>query len=223
MKQRFCLRSFLAAVSMAAVAALAQAGPPLVCHPFDTGGAKSLPWAASSNWNSPDPSYDLKRLIPDTLSLLAPDTAVVVRMETLRRAAIYANKDPRIAYDLLSRLMARALNESATGLALFDAGYLVETYKQVHMADRAAGYVALATDIDGYAWVVKAIRAGGDVPAMEFAAALMRDRPWPNEHFRKALAASSEGSLLAKNIVHQFGDGKQTLSDLRARYGTAKP
>jgi hypothetical protein len=206
---------------LATIATLAHAGPPLVCHAFDTGGAKSLPWAASPNWNAPDPSYDLKRLIPDTLSLLSPETAVVVRMETMRRAAIYANQDPRIAYDLLSRLMGRAL-ESASPMALFDAGYLVETYKQVHLADRAAGYVPLATELDGYAWVLKAIRLGGETASMEFAAALMKDGPWPNEHFRKALAASSEGSLLANNIVHQFGDGKQTISDLRARYGTAK-
>jgi hypothetical protein len=214
-------KRFLVLVSMTALATLAQAGPPLVCHPFDTGGAKSLPWAASANWNSPDRSYDLKRLVPDTLSLLSPETAVVVRMETMRRAAIYANKDPRVAYELLSRLMARAL-ESGSAPALFDSGYLVETYKQVHLADRAAGYVPLATDLDGYALVVKAIRLGGDTASMEFAAALMGDRPWPNEHFRKALAASSEGSLLATNIVHQFGEGKQTLSELRARYGNGK-
>jgi hypothetical protein len=214
-------KRFLVLVSLTVLAMLAQAGPPLVCHAFDTGGAKSLPWAASANWNSPDPSYDLKRLIPDTLSLLSPDTAVLVRMETMRRAAIYANKDPRIAYDLLSRLMARALDSGST-MALFDAGYLVETYKQVHLADRAAGYVPLAMELNGYAWVVKAIRLGGDTAAMEFAAALMKDGPWPNEHFRKALVASSEGSLLANNIVHQFGEGKQTLGDLRARYAAAK-
>ena len=147
----------LVLVSLTALATLAHAGPPLVCHAFDTGGAKSLPWAASANWNSPDRSYDLKRLIPDTLSLLSPETPVVVRMETMRRASIYANKDPRIAYELLSRLMARAL-ESESSLALFDAGYLAETYKQVHMADRAAGYVPLAAELNGYAWVVKAIR-----------------------------------------------------------------
>ncbi len=214
-------KRFLVLVSLTALATHAQAGPPLVCHAFNTGGAKSLPWAVSSNWNSPDPTYDLKRLIPDTLSLLSPEAAVVVRMETMRRAAIYANKEPRIAYDLLSRVMARAL-ETGSSLAMFDAGYLVETYKQVHLADRAAGYVSLAADLDGYAWVVKAIRLGGDTASMEFAAALMRDRPWPNEHFRKALAASSEGSLLANNIVHQFGDGKQTLNDLRTRYAADK-
>jgi hypothetical protein len=216
MQKRSLILAFLTIL-----ATLAQAGPPLVCHAFDTGGAKSLPWATSANWNSTDPAYDLKRLIPDTLSLLAPDTAVVVRMETMRRAAIYANKDPRIAYDLLSRVMARAL-ETGSSLSMFDAGYLVETYKQVHLADRAAGYVSLAADLDGYAWVVKAIRLGGDTASMEFAAALMRERPWPNEHFRKALASSSEGSLLANNIVHQFGDGKQTLTDLRARYAADK-
>jgi hypothetical protein len=140
-------------------------------------------------------------------------------METMRRAAIYANEDPRIAYELLSRLMARWTRERRQRCS---TRYLVETYKQVHLADRAAGYNKLAMDLDGYAWVVKAIRLGGDKASMEFAAALMQDRPWPNEHFRKALAASSEGSLLATNIVHQFGEGEQTLSELRARYGNGK-
>ena len=30
----------------------AFAGPPLLCHPFDTGGAASLPWG--KGWNVPD-------------------------------------------------------------------------------------------------------------------------------------------------------------------------
>jgi hypothetical protein len=221
MNKRICLHSLIGTFFIAVLATLAQAGPPLICHPFEIGNAPSLPWRTSQNWNSPDPSYDVKRLVPDTLALLTPEATVLVRMEALRRAAIYADKEHGVAYELLSRLMARALDapESGSALAWFDAGYLAETYKQVKFGEkRPAGYVPLATDMNGYAWVLKAIRLGGETPAMEFAASLMGERPWPNEHFLKALRTSSDGSLLAHNIVHQFGDGAQTLGDLRARY-----
>ena len=38
-----------------ALAVAAEAGPPLICHPFTTGPAKLLPWeTAASGWNTPD-------------------------------------------------------------------------------------------------------------------------------------------------------------------------
>src|SRR5437667_11540374 len=96
------------------LASSAEAGPPLICHAFEIGNAKSLPWGNSQNWNSPKLGYDIAKLSEDTIALLSPDVPVVVRMETLRRAAIYGEKDERIAYGLLSRLMARALDDGAT-------------------------------------------------------------------------------------------------------------
>ena len=75
---------FLLAVQQAALA-----GPPLVCHPFEIGNARSLPWSGSQ-WRSVDKSYDANRLVEDTRVLLTPQTPVLVRMETLRRATIYA-------------------------------------------------------------------------------------------------------------------------------------
>lgn len=91
--------------SVAAVAALliarpALAGPPLVCFPFDIGAARSLPMG-THGWESIDPTYDVSRLVDDTLALLAPETPVLVRMETLRRATIYASKHPAVATALL--------------------------------------------------------------------------------------------------------------------------
>ena len=66
--------------------------------------------------------------------MLGANTPVIVRMETLRRATIYGAKDQKIAYELLARLMARALNAESDGktsaAAWFDAGYLVESLKQ---------------------------------------------------------------------------------------------
>jgi hypothetical protein len=151
----------------------AWAGPPLICQKFEIGSAKSLPWKAGPDWNGSNPSYNLANLGNDTLSLLTPGTPVNVRMETLRRSGIYSAKDGRIASDLTSRLMARALDAEAAGkpnaLAWFDAGYFVETLRQAAFmfqyldpADRASWQLrGDAPQLDGYAWVQKAIRLGG--------------------------------------------------------------
>src|SRR6202035_4092176 len=67
-------------------------GPPLICHAVDIGSAQSLPWT-SSGWNlSGQENYDVSHLVPDTLALLGPSTPVLVRMETLRRATLYAQQ-----------------------------------------------------------------------------------------------------------------------------------
>ena len=56
-----------------------------------------------------------------------------MRMETLRRATMYARQDPQVAKELITRLQARAANSDAAGrpdaLAWFDVGYLAEAYK----------------------------------------------------------------------------------------------
>jgi hypothetical protein len=184
-------RTLRAALLCGMFATLALAGPPLLCHPFDIGGARSLPWGG--DWNSPDKSYDVNHLVPDTLALLTPETPVIVRMETLRRAALYGTQDPRTGYELLTRLLARAVENKP--LATFDAGYLVETFKQARML----GKPAIGADIDGYAWVEKAMQSGGDHASMEFAASLM-SHSWPNEHFKRAMSAAPKDSLLARNI-----------------------
>lgn len=188
----------------------AQAGPPLVCHSFDIGGAKSLPWSGSSEWRGVDRGYDLGRLTADTLALLRPDTPVLVRMETLRRATIYAVwphaetlgmpvRDGRIAEDLLAKVMARAKESPA---ALFDAGYLLATYQQ-------AGYQSSSVSVDAtaaYTMVSKAIEGTHD-PQMEFAAALMTlgaPRSGHDEHLRNARAGAPADALLARNLDSRF-------------------
>ena len=99
---------FAVAAAMLLFANVAQAGPPLVCHAFEIGQAKSLP-LASHSWNlSGSENYDTKNLVKDTLEILRPDTPVLVRMETLRRATLYARKDPLVATELLAKLYSRA-------------------------------------------------------------------------------------------------------------------
>ena len=79
------------------VPAPAVAGPPLICHPVDIGTARSLPWDSGTGWDATLKSYDVNRLTGDTLALLTPDAAIPLRRETLRRAALYAARDPRVA------------------------------------------------------------------------------------------------------------------------------
>jgi len=93
-------------------AAPALAGPPLICHAIDIGTAQSLPWS-STGWNlTGHENYDVGRVVADTLALLVPETPVLVRMETMRRATLFAAQRADLATDLLKRLEARTTRES---------------------------------------------------------------------------------------------------------------
>jgi hypothetical protein len=191
----------------------AQAGPPLICHPIEIGQAKSLPWVEFNHTGSTD--YDLKNLSPDTLAILDSRTPVLVRMETLRRATIYARQDPQVAKELITRLRARTANSDAgsrpDALAWFDLGYLAEAYNQW----MGKGEPNPAAGLDGYSWVRKAIRLLGSDPEMEFAAALIT-LPGPEsahrDYVRKALAGAKNDPLLAQNLASNFN--RQTISEL---------
>ena len=80
------------------------------------------------DWRAVDPAYDVSRLVADTLGLLTPSMPVVVRMETLRRATIYAAAHPASAADLMSELRKRS--DARAPLAAFDDGYLVEALRE---------------------------------------------------------------------------------------------
>jgi hypothetical protein len=128
-------RSLVAATLAAAVfavAAPALAGPPFICHAFELSGSPSLPWGPKLNegWKNPDPAYDLAHLTADVTRLLATPMPVSARMETLRRATIYAARDHAVASALLAALEARARANPQDANALFDAGFLTEAYRQ---------------------------------------------------------------------------------------------
>ncbi|MGH9372014.1 MAG: hypothetical protein ACRD15_10840 [Vicinamibacterales bacterium] len=190
------INTFLAAALLTAIPSLSEAGPPLLCHPFQTANSPLLPWGSGPGWNTPSDSYDVRRLPDDVLRLLSTDAPVLARMENMRRAVIYAWENPRLADQLIAALAARTT--STTGreqaLALFDAGYILETYQQgAHRHHR--------TDIqDGYSMVLRAITMTGGNSEMEFAASLMTEGERAQSHVRRARAAASAGSLLAKNI-----------------------
>src|SRR5215831_16292220 len=92
------------------------AGPPLICHRLEIGKAKSLPWIGNS-WNlTGNENYDTRNLVRDTLAILDSNTPVIVRMETLRRATLYARNDAQAAKELLTRLHARTESKQADAL-----------------------------------------------------------------------------------------------------------
>ncbi|HEY6293994.1 MAG TPA: hypothetical protein VI455_20765 [Terriglobia bacterium] len=218
------------------LAARAQAGPPLICHVIDIGQAKSLPWSGEGWSLSEGQNYNLKNLVADTLAILDSNTPVLVRMETLRRATIYARQDPQAAKELLTRLYSRAQNSDTAGrpdaLAWFDVGYLTECYKQwlgrnlPHMTDGLPMSPNPAANLDGYAWVKRAIGLRGQDPEMELAAALITlegpegDR---QEHVQKAMAGAKGDPLLAQNLASHFvGNRGETISDVLVKVTTAK-
>ena len=214
MKSRLFSRTVIGmTAALLGFAASVKAGPPLICHPIDIGQAKSLPLV---DWNQKGAGeYDVKNLTRDTLAILTPGTPVLVRMETLRRATLFARQDPQVAKELLTRLHLRAVDSDAAGrpdaLAWFDFGYLAETYKQWMGKDEPNPARAL----DGYNYVEKAIRLRASDPEMEFAAALITlEGPASDHqaHLRKALAGSSSDPLLARNLASRFNG--QMLSAL---------
>ena len=174
----------------------ALGGPPLICQSFETGGAKSLPWKHTGGWLGADPQYDVSRLTEDTLAILTPEASLPLRMETMRRASIYAARTEGMAAAIAARLHSRALNSEAAGkpdpLAWFDAGYWVESVRQAAFIyrydmlssdEKAAWRIRSGLDgMDGYRWVQKAVDLGGR--GMERALSLM-------EGYRKADLAAS--------------------------------
>ena len=202
---------------LALVPAVAQAGPPLVCFPIPIGDARSLAWVPGNDWNGRRTDYDRSRLAQDTVALLGPQVPVLVRMETLRRAAVYASGDAAAAKALFAALRTRAGRaERAEPLAQFDLGYAVETYRQTRLLP---GHVPAADPPeDGYALVRQTLTARGADAEVEYALALMTcDRSHPElsaEHIRLAVAGAPEGSDLARVIAAHhalWGDRAQAL------------
>lgn len=204
------------ALATIAIATPAFAGPPLLCHPFDIGSARSLPWDGRESWSQGRDDYKLDNLLSDTEQLLVPSTPVLVRMETLRRAALYASADQKVAAQLLTGLISRAQASDAVGhanaLAWLDAAYIAEAFREISMlstmpqfAGRVAGVRAALGTADGYALISRSVVASPDDAGIQFAAALIsadRNRTAYLQHASKARAGAAGDPLLARNIHH---------------------
>ena len=203
----------------------ALAGPPLICHSFDIGDAKSIPWT-SHDWNlTGSENYNTKNLAADTIAVLDSDPVVLVHMETLRRATLYARKDPVAAKQLVTKLAARAnssANSPFAALASFDLGYLAECYGQWIGKDEPNP----AQGLDGYALVKKAMQLRGNDPQMDFAAALITVNGPAGEHqdyAQKTLAGAKTDALLAHNLfTHFMGPRSDTMADMISRSSAVK-
>lgn len=197
-------------------APIAFAGPPLLCHPFDIGNAHTLAWGGPG-WNQPRSDYDLTRLSSETEALLTPQMPVIVRMETLRRAAIYASHNGAVARDLNTRLAARADKASTPttkALALFDAGYFTETLQEIVRLQgyempgvgkvNTAALRAIVAAGDGSVRIDQALALRPNDAAMRFAAALVASADQRKAdaatHKRIARLGAGNDRLLARNL-----------------------
>jgi hypothetical protein len=213
------IRSTLPSFAMFFILAdAAVAGPTLICHAFDIGNAKSLPWI-SHDWNlSGGENYDTRGLASDTLAILDGSQIPLVHMETLRRATLYARKDPLAAKQLLLQLVARARsNEAAThpdAFAFLDAAYLVEAYKQWPGENGENP----ANGLDGTPWIKNATQVRADDPQMAFAAALITVREPGADHQKyaqRAIAGAKNDDLLARNLASHFlGAQSRTMAEM---------
>jgi hypothetical protein len=203
-------------IASLAIATPALAGPPLLCHPFDIGTAKSLPWLGEKSWDEGRPDYKLDHLVADTEALLTPSTPVIVRMETLRRAALYASTDARVASDLIKRFISRAEASEVAGrpdaLAYLDAAYLAGAFNEITMMGRAQQWEQRSANVrevkgslDAYALITKSVQLRPSDPGIQFAAALISSDGHRTEypaHAAKARAGADSDTLLARNLVH---------------------
>ena len=209
------LQKLAIALGLVTLASPVFAGPPLLCHPYDIGSARSLPWNDAAGWTGQRADYKLESLISDTDALLIPATPVVVRMETLRRAALYASMDATVAKQLLSHLNEKVETAEAAGrpdaLALLDAAYVTEAFRMMsnlggEFTSRAPGLRAAIGNSDGYALIARSIAAKPNDAGLQFAAALIAadkgDRSRYLDHASKARAGAPGDTLLTKNLSH---------------------
>jgi hypothetical protein len=145
---------------------------PLLWNQLDIGTAQSLPWGGEPRQERR--GYDTSALVADTEALLAADVPVIVRMETLRRAAFYAMRDQGLARTLLTRLVDRAVAskraDQPDAMALFDAGYAAALFTEVdRMTDSR-----IVSKVDGYAMILASIDLRPADAGLHFAAARVR-------------------------------------------------
>jgi hypothetical protein len=204
------------AIAVLSLATPALAGPPLLCHPYDIGAAKSLPWIGEKTWFEGRSDYKLENLLADTEALVTPSTPVIVRMETLRRAAIYASTDPKVANALLKRFISRAEAAEEAGrpdaLAYLDAAYLAGAFNEITMLSREKDWTSRAAvarsakgSLDAYALIKKSVALRPGDATIQFAAALISSDEHRGEypaHAAKARAGADNDALLSRNLTH---------------------
>jgi hypothetical protein len=209
MQKQTLLAAFALLLSLATPA---LAGPPFICHEFEIGSAASLPWT-KGDWLGLSKDYDITRVVADAEALLTPSMPTLVRMETLRRAVLYASRDRALAERLLSTFTARvdAANQAgrSDALALFDAGYVLEAMSEIEMlghhmgsdlAVRGKALEGMTRPDDGRALLLKSASLRDDA-GIAFALALIEKVESRQPHLRKARAGAKQDRVLAANMA----------------------
>lgn len=214
-------RTFALVASIVMFASPALAGPPLLCFPYEIGTAKSLPWGKDPFQKSS--GYDAVKVEEDTLALLKAEKSALVRMETIRRAALYLDKDSGRAGNLALKLLAIAKDAEAAGkpsaAAWFDAGFAGATFTQ--NGCHIKGLMVTEKGPVGYEEIKKALAITPDDAAMQFGAALVafdHHREAFKAHMQKALALVEPGSDVARSMETNHALGAKPLKELKAQY-----
>jgi len=226
------LMHVLVASLTVSLAGFAFAGPPLLCHQIQIADAKSLPWGKDTFDKSA--KYDAKNVVDDTLELLTPELPVLGRMETLRRATLYIERDVSKADRLLGALLTRTLDAEVVmdpktlALRYFDAGYLAATFQQsgVHTSfGPVANGNKLHAEMPGYPWLVRAWKLSESNSDMALAIALVTADTRMSEHTMflesaaKSIAANDEPR---SDLLEWIGKIRgTTLEAIREKYPPA--
>lgn len=231
-----------ASIAMARGTGGVAVGPPLVCFPYEIGDAKSLPWNATRDEPfTTDPKYDESKLIDDTLQILDGSPEILVHMETLRRAAIYAarfdakptkGREGSLATRLTTTVLDRALKQIAADaknpIYWIDAGYALGATQ--HMSQSLGRFVSWVEYFE------KAVSlAKSDATVLFAASTAYLDSPksdrWA-QYFEESYFLAPSDSLLKKNLVlygerylgaEKFKEMTEVKSKLSAPDNTKKP
>lgn len=219
-------RTLALVASMMMLASPAMAGPPLLCFPYEIGAAKSLPWGSDAFKKSE--SYDASKVIDDAMALLKVEKSTLVRMETIRRAALYIGKDSGRAHVLVTRLLDVAKEMEAAGTpnagAWFDCGFAAATLAQ--NGCHVKGLPTAEKGAVGSAQIKKALGMTPNDAAMHFGAALVfmeGERDASNKHMKRALELVEAGSDLARSMETNHALGAVPLKELKKRYAVTDP
>jgi len=211
MTKKTLIASF--ALALCSLAAPALAGPPFICHPFEIGSAASLPWT-NGDYLGMRGDYDITRVVADAEALLKTEMPTLARMETLRRAVLYASQNRALAERLVATLAARVDAADKTGrsdaIALFDLGYTLEAMSEVEMlghhmgsdlAVRGRELAGMTRPDDGRALILKSAALRSDDAGIAFALALIERAEDKQPHLLKARAGAKQDRLLATNMA----------------------
>ena len=130
-------RSLIALGLVLSLAAVAEAGPPLICHAFDAGTASLLPWSEGQGWNNPDRAYDVWH--DRALFHFLTEPAERSRYVEALRAATHAGSFVIIAAFALdgpeqcSGLPVRRYDAEAMATELGEDFELIEDWRQAHV------------------------------------------------------------------------------------------